>query len=79
MDAVFAMLLIFCIVLQIVNIGLVAYFHYGSFEKRARDRNEAEVEEAMEREAREAQKIDEGFQNIMRFEVNGKTGFEGDF
>lgn len=40
------------------------------------ERNERAVTEAMEQAA--ADPIDEGFENIMRFSVNGKTGFETD-
>ena len=39
-------------------------------------RNEAAVERAMAREAEQADPMDEGFENIMRFSVNGRTGFE---
>lgn len=41
-----------------------------------RERNERAVEQAMKESA--ADPMDEGFDNIMRFSVNGKTGFESE-
>lgn len=46
---------------------------------KADRKTDEEVERAMsEREKREATLMDEGFDNIMRYTVNGITGFEID-
>ena len=43
------------------------------FSPSEEERNERAVEKAMEQRQ---DPMDEGFENIMRFSVNGKTGFE---
>lgn len=38
--------------------------------------SEQAVQDAMDEEKRERGSLDEGFENIMRYAVNGKTGFD---
>lgn len=44
----------------------------------AAERTDAKAQRGMHQPPEEQNPIDEGFENIMRFEVNGATGFEGD-
>lgn len=46
-------------------------------EKRDEQKLDAKVEAAMEAEAKRSAAMDEGFENIMRFSVNGHDGFGG--
>lgn len=46
-------------------------------EAREERKLDAKVEEAMEAEAKRSAAMDEGFENIMRFSVNGHDGFGG--
>ena len=47
-------------------------------QERLERRVEAAQERAMEAQRDRGELMDEGFENIMRFSVNGKTGFERD-
>lgn len=46
-------------------------------EAREERKLDAKAEEAMEAEAKRSAAMDEGFENIMRFSVNGHDGFGG--
>ena len=46
-------------------------------EAREERKLDAKAEEAMESEAKRSAAMDEGFENIMRFSVNGHDGFGG--
>ena len=58
------------------NLALSAALYRALALPDEEERNEALVEAALRREAEKADPMDEGFENIMRFSVNGKTGFE---
>jgi len=66
--------------LLIVNIACIATtlsLNSDTIKDKRTQKNEEIVEKAMsEREKREATLMDEGFDNIMRYQVNGITGFE---
>ena len=57
-----------------LNLAVTAGLYRRLLLPSEEERNERAVEKAMEQAA--ADPIDEGFENIMRFSVNGKTGFE---
>ena len=62
------------LLLLIANLAVTAGLYRRLLLPSEEERNERAVEKAMEQAA--ADPIDEGFENIMRFSVNGKTGFE---
>ena len=68
MKKVIAMLL--AVLLDLV---VTAATYRRLFSPSEEERNERAVEKAMEQRQ---DPMDEGFENIMRFSVNGKTGFE---
>lgn len=69
---------IFIIVLLVCDIVLEALVYRKLEHKAAERRLDEQVEQAMEPERRAgADEFNEGFDNIMRFAVNGRTGFEG--
>lgn len=61
--------------LVLLNLSLTAKLYIRLVLPDEESRNEQAVERAM-REAEKADPMDEGFENIMRFSVKGKTGFE---
>lgn len=69
---------IIIIVLLAADIALEAIMYRKLNGNAAERRLDEQVEQAMETERREREdEFNEGFDNIMRFAVNGKTGFEG--
>lgn len=69
---------IIIIVLLAADIALEAVLYRKLNGNAAERRLDEQVEQAMETERREREdEFNEGFDNIMRFAVNGKTGFEG--
>ena len=58
-----------------VNLLLTAAVFVKTCIPSAEERTDREVEIALEERP---DPMDEGFENIMRFSVNGKTGFERD-
>lgn len=66
--------------LLIVNIACIATtlsLNSDTIKEKRTQKNEEIVEKAMsEREKREATLVDEGFDNIMRYQVNGMSGFD---
>lgn len=62
------------LLLLVLDLAVTAGLYFRMCLPSREERNERAVERAMEQEA--ADPIDEGFENIMRFSVNGKTGFE---
>ena len=63
-------LLLVCSVLELVMLGYLLRKLFAE----GKELPEEDTEQANRREQRE--RIDEGFENIMMFSVNGKTGFE---
>lgn len=61
----------------VVNLLLTAAVFVKTCIPSADERTDRQVELAME-ESQRPDPMDEGFENIMRFSVNGKTGFERD-
>lgn len=57
----------------LLDLGVTAATYHRLFSPSEEERNERAVEKAMEQMQ---DPMDEGFENIMRFSVNGKTGFE---
>lgn len=55
--------------------GILVYLLRGKMARRSKEKTDEKVEQA-EEERRKDKAFDEGFENIMRFSVNGKTGFE---
>ena len=84
--------LLVCILFLVsIDTAAVLYVLKRHAEKETKKQSERAVETAMfktnspvieteaEREARERRgSFDEGFENLMRYSVNGKTGFESD-
>lgn len=69
---------IIIIVFLAADIALEAIMYRKLNGNAAERRLDEQVEQAMETERREREdEFNEGFDNIMRFAVNGKTGFEG--
>ena len=62
------------LLLLLVDLVLTAGLYRRLVLPSEEERNERAVEQSMEKAA--ADPMDEGFENIMRFAVNGKTGFE---
>lgn len=73
-------LLIVILLLSALNALLTVGLCTRCFKAQADRRTEEQVQEAMDEEAEKARRdeLDEGFQNIMTYSVNGKTGFDGD-
>lgn len=71
-------LLIVILLLSALNALLTVGLCTRCFKAQADRRTEERVQEAMDEEAGKARRdeLDEGFQNIMTYSVNGKTGFE---
>lgn len=64
-------------ILSALNVALTAGLLVKLLVPSEEQRNERKAEQAMADSAqREKDAMDEGFDNIMRFSVNGKTGFE---
>jgi len=61
------------LLLLLLDLGLTLRLYCRLLLPSEEERNERAVELAMEQAA---DPMDEGFENIMRFAVNGKTGFE---
>ena len=57
----------------LLDLAVTAVTYRRLFSPSEEERNERAVEKAMEQRQ---DPMDEGFENIMRFSVNGKTGFE---
>ena len=57
----------------LLDLAVTAATYRRLFSPSEEERNERAVEKAMEQRQ---DPMDEGFENIMRFSVNGKTGFE---
>lgn len=72
-------LLIVILLLSALNALLTVGLCTRCFKAQADRRTEERVQEAMDEEAGKARRdeLDEGFQNIMTYSVNGKTGFDG--
>lgn len=60
--------------LLVLDLAVTVHLSHRILAPSEEERNERAVELAMEKAA--ADPMDEGFENIMRFSVNGKTGFE---
>lgn len=71
-------LLIVILLLSALNALLTVGLCTRCFKAQADRRTEERVQEAMDEEAGKARRdeLDEGFENIMTYSVNGKTGFE---
>ena len=59
------------VALLLVNISVTAAVYCKLCLPSREERTDAAVEREMEKGS-----VDEGFENIMRYSVNGKTGFE---
>ena len=59
--------------LLVLDLAVTVHLSHRILAPNEEERNERAVELAMEQAA---DPMDEGFENIMRFAVNGKTGFE---
>lgn len=71
-------LLIVILLLSALNALLTVGLCTRCFKAQVDRRTEERVQEAMDEEAGKARRdeLDEGFQNIMTYSVNGKTGLE---
>ena len=76
MDMTIFILLVAVLMLQVYSL---LFADMRKSEAREERKLDAKAEEAMEAEAKRSAAMDEGFENIMRFSVKGKTGFELDF
>lgn len=74
MDMTIFILLVAVLMLQVYSLLFADMRKREAREERKLD---AKVEEAMEAEAKRSAAMDEGFENIMRFSVNGHDGFGG--
>ena len=72
MDMTIFILLVAVLLLQVYSL-LFADMH-----KREEVKLEEKVDEAMKAEMAKSNSMDEGFENIMRFSVNGHDGFGGE-
>ncbi len=61
------------IILVVADTVMTAMMFVRLYANAAEERLEREVGEKMARD-----RVDEGFENIMRFSVNGTTGFESE-
>ena len=73
--------MILIVVLLVVNImltgGLMGFLLGGEYFRRSEKRVQAAMDVQAEEEARRGRAMDEGFDNLMRFAVNGQNGFGG--
>ena len=74
MDMTIFILLVAVLMLQVYSL---LFADMRKREEREERKLDAKVEEAMEAEAKRSAAMDEGFENIMRFSVNGHDGFGG--
>jgi hypothetical protein len=74
MDMTIFILLVAVLMLQVYSLLFADMRKREAREERKLD---AKAEEAMEAEAKRSAAMDEGFENIMRFSVNGHDGFGG--
>ena len=74
MDMTIFILLVAVLMLQVYSLLFADMRKREAREERKLD---ATAEEAMEAEAKRSAAMDEGFENIMRFSVNGHDGFGG--
>ena len=74
MDMTIFILLVAVLMLQVYSLLFADMRKREAREERKLD---AKAEEAMEAEAKRSAAMDEGFENIMRFSVNGRDGFGG--
>lgn len=65
-------LLAVILVLEVVEVTAMVAAGMGAIKGRGREEPEAGAEEAQRRESR----MDEGFENLMRFSVGGRDGFD---
>ena len=65
------------LILSAIETAVLLWYCARQFKKAAERKAENEADAAMhEGKDGSSQEFDEGFENIMRFSVNGKTGFE---
>ena len=74
MDMTIFILLVAVLMLQVYQ---MLFAEMRKREKHDAKELDAKVEAAMEAEAKRSAAMDEGFENIMRFSVNGHDGFGG--
>ena len=74
MDMTIFILLVAVLILQVYSLLFADMRKREAREERKLD---SKAEEAMEAEAKRSAAMDEGFENIMRFSVNGHDGFGG--
>ena len=74
MDMTIFILLVAVLMLQVYSL---LFADMRKREAREERKLYAKAEEAMEAEAKRSAAMDEGFENIMRFSVNGHDGFGG--
>ena len=64
------------LILSAIEAAVLLWYCARQFKKAAERKAEDEADAAMHEGKDGSSEFDEGFENIMRFSVNGKTGFE---
>lgn len=79
MEAYMCIVMTLLLIFNLATVLVLLSLNKDKLKDRADRKTDELVEKAMsEREKREATLMDEGFDNIMRYQVNGMTGFEID-
>lgn len=63
-------------ILSALEAAVLLWYFAKQFRKAAERKSEDKADAAMHEGKDGSREFDEGFENIMRFSVNGKTGFE---
>ena len=66
-----------CLMMAAASLVMSGFLCVTELRRRRERKAEAAVDRAMEEESRRSRAMDEGFDNLMRYAVNGQDGFGG--
>ena len=72
------MMVVLATINLLVSLAVLVLLLRGNVQRRQEERVQAAMDEQVEEELRRGRAMDEGFDNLMRFAVNGHDGFGGD-
>lgn len=71
------MMVVLATINLLVSLAVLVLLLRGNVQRRQEERVQAAMDEQVEEELRRGRAMDEGFDNLMRFAVNGHDGFGG--
>lgn len=71
------MMVVLATINLLVSLAVLVLLLRGNVQRRQEERVQAAMDEQVEEELRRGRAMDEGFDNLMRFAVNGQDGFGG--